>query len=270
MRAWLTSPLAAYLLQWEQRYLDSVVADVFGFHAVQLGLPELDALRANRMPHRWLADSAQPLPFASSAFGLPTAVSLSCDFDSLPFDSQSLDLVVLPHALELARDPHLTLREVERVLMPEGRVVIIGFNPTSLWGLRQRGSNARRYLGLGPSHSRFLPHDGELIAYRRLRDWLRLLSFEVETGRFGCYRPPITSEKWLSRFEWMEPAGDRWWPVLGAVYALTAVKRVRGMRLVGLARARRRKAGAPQAVVTNQQPHRVVLHSGSHRSNEDE
>lgn len=270
MRAWLTSPLAAYLLQWEQRYLDSVVADVFGFHAVQLGLPELDALRANRMPHRWRADSAQPLPFASAALGLPTAVSLSCDFDALPFDSQSLDLVVLPHALELARDPHLTLREVERVLMPEGRVVIIGFNPTSLWGVRQRGSNARRYLGLGPSHSRFLPHDGELIAYRRLRDWLRLLSFEVETGRFGCYRPPITSEKWLSRFEWMEPAGDRWWPVLGAVYALTAVKRVRGMRLVGLARARRRKAGAPQAVVTNQQPHRVALHSGSHRSNEDE
>ena len=270
MSAWLTSPLAAYLLQWEQRYLDTVVADVFGFHAVQLGLPELDALRANRMPHRWRADSKQASSAVPSSSLQPMAVSLTCDFDALPFDSQSLDLVVLPHALELARDPHLTLREVERVLMPEGRVVIIGFNPASLWGLRQQGSNARRYLGLGPAHSRFLPHDGELIAYRRLRDWLRLLSFEVETGRFGCYRPPITSEKWLSRFEWMEPAGDRWWPVLGAVYALTAVKRVRGMRLVGLARARRRNAGASQAVVTNQQPHRVVLHSGSHRSNEDE
>ncbi len=270
MSAWLTSPVGAYLLQWEQRYLDTVVADVFGFHAVQLGLPELDALRANRMPHRWRVDSTQPLSAESSPAPWPAAVSLSCDFDALPFDSQSLDLVVLPHALELARDPHLTLREVERVLRPEGRVVIIGFNPASLWGMRQRGSNARRYLGLGPVQSRFLPHDGELIAYRRLRDWLRLLSFEVETGRFGCYRPPITSETWLSRFEWMEPAGDRWWPVLGAVYALTAVKRVRGMRLVGLARARRRTAGAPHTVVTNQQPHRVVLHNGPHPSNEDE
>jgi SAM-dependent methyltransferase len=268
--AWLTSPLAAYLLPWEQRYLDSVVADVFGFHAVQLGLPELDALRANRMPHRWRVDSKQPCAAGQLPSGAPMAVSLTCDFDALPFDSQSLDLVVLPHALELARDPHLTLREVERVLMPEGRVVIIGFNPTSLWGLRQCGSNARRYLGLGPSHSRFLPHEGELIAYRRLRDWLRLLSFEVETGRFGCYRPPITSEKWLSRFEWMEPAGDRWWPVLGAVYALSAVKRVRGMRLVGLARARRRKAGIPQAVVTNQQPQRVIVPHGLYPSNEDE
>jgi SAM-dependent methyltransferase len=267
---WLTSPLGAYLLQWEQRYLDAVVADVFGFHAAQLGLPELDALRANRMPHRWRADSSAPCAVRPSALSCPTAVSLSCDFDALPFDSQSLDLVVLPHALELARDPHLTLREVERVLMPEGRVVIIGFNPTSLWGLRHRSSNVRRSLGLGPGHSRFLPDGGELIAYRRLRDWLRLLSFEVETGRFGCYRPPITSEAWLSRFEWMEPAGDRWWPVLGAVYALTAVKRVRGMRLVGLARTHRRRAGAPQAVVTNQQPQRVRLNNGLSQSNKDE
>ena len=270
MSDWLTSPLGAYLLQWEQRYLDTVVADVFGFHAVQLGLPELDALRANRMPHRWRADAVQPLSAGVGPSQPLSAVSLNCDFDALPFDSQSLDLVVLPHALELARDPHLTLREVERVLRPEGRVVIIGFNPTSLWGLRQRGTNARRYLGLGPGHSRFLPHDGELIAYRRLRDWLRLLSFEVETGRFGCYRPPITSEKWLTRFEWMEPAGDRWWPVLGAVYALTAVKRVRGMRLVGLARSRHRRAGAPQTVVTNQQPQRAMLPSGLHKSNQDE
>ena len=101
------------------------------------------------MPHRWRAVDS----LASS----PTAVSLGCDFDALPFDSQSLDLVVLPHALELARDPHLTLREVERVLMPEGRVVIIGFNPASLWGMRQQACVARRYLGLGPSQPRFLP-----------------------------------------------------------------------------------------------------------------
>ena len=104
--SWLQTPPGAYLLEWEQRFLDAAVADVFGFHAAQLGLPELDALRANRMPHRWRA--------VDSMGSSPTAVSLGCDFDALPFDSQSLDLVVLPHALELARDPHLTLREVER------------------------------------------------------------------------------------------------------------------------------------------------------------
>jgi SAM-dependent methyltransferase len=245
------------LLEWEQRHLDEAVADVFGFHALQLGLPQLDALRGNRMPHRWLAVDA---PHRSDV-AVPAkpsgqrAVTLNCDFDALPFDSQSLDLVVLPHALELARDPHLTLREVERVLRPEGRVVIIGFNPTSLWGMRQQTGYARRRLGLGRGKSMFLPRERELIAYRRLRDWLRLLSFEVETGRFGCYRPPMRSDQWLSRFGWMESAGGRWWPVFGAVYALTAVKRVRGMRLVGLVRDQRLKAHASPAVVTQQLPH---------------
>ena len=41
--------------------------------------------------------------------------------------------------------------------------------------------------------------------------------------------------------------GERWWPVFGAVYFLVAVKRVRGMRLVGLARHEARKARAAPA-----------------------
>lgn len=256
--AWLATPPGVYLLAWEQQHLDAAVADVFGFHALQLGLPALDALRNNRMPHRWLAvDVTHRLGGGAAYQAAPDrAVALNCDFDALPFDSQSLDLVVLPHALELARDPHQTLREVERVLMPEGRVVIIGFNPTSLWGMRQQTGRARRRLGLGSGTSLYLPREGDFIAYRRLRDWLRLLSFEVETGRFGCYRPPVHSELWLERFGWMEGAGERWWPVLGAVYALTAVKRVRSMRLVGLARDRRTQVSASPAVVAQQVRHR--------------
>ena len=82
----------------------------------------------------------------------------------------------------------------------------------------------------------FLPRAGEFLGYWRLRDWLRLLSFEVEGGRFGCFRPPCASQRWLERSAWMEGVGERWWPVFGAVYFLVAVKRVRGMRLVGLAR----------------------------------
>ena len=259
---WLQTPAGRYLLDWEQQHLDMAVADVFGFHALQLGLPQLDALRANRMPHRWLgldcaapADAAPNEPVTQAAVPNPAAAVL-CDFDALPFDSQSLDLVVLPHALELARDPHLTLREVERVLRPEGRVVILGLNPSSLWGLRQRFGRLRRGVGSAEPASLFLPHSGEFIAYRRLRDWLRLLSFEVEAGRFGCYRPPASSEKWLGRFEWMERAGDRWWPVFGAVYSLTAVKRVRGMRLVGLARAQRQSTKATAPAVAAQHKHR--------------
>jgi SAM-dependent methyltransferase len=246
---WLKTPAGCYVLQWEQAHLDTAVADLFGFHALQLGLPELEALRSNRMPHRWVATDTVVSP-AADAFAPPrAAVALHCDFDALPFDSNSLDLVVLPHALELARDPHLALREVERVLMPEGRVVVVGFNPASLWGLRQRIGHWRRRLLSRSGPPLFLPSAGEFMRYRRLRDWLRLLSFEVEAGRFGCYRPPVAAQKWLTRFAWMERAGERWWPVFGAVYFVVAVKRVRGMRLVGLVREQRKTAHAPAPVV---------------------
>jgi SAM-dependent methyltransferase len=260
LASWLQTPAGRYLLAWEQQQLDDSVADLFGFHAVQLGLPELDGLRANRMPHRWVAlDPATPMPgaerepapdaAAEAAIAAPVAAVLRCEFDALPFDGQSLDLLVLPHALELARDPHLALREVERVLRPEGRVVIVGLNPYSLWGLRQWLGHLGRRLAPRSERPLYLPGEGEFLGYRRLRDWLRLLSFEVEVGRFGCYRPPFKSPRWLARFGWVERLGDRWWPVFGAVYLLVAVKRVRGMRLVGLVREQRARPKAAPAVV---------------------
>lgn len=252
MESWLQTAPGRYLLQWEQQRFDEAVSDAFGYHALQLGLAELDALRSNRMPHRWVACDTLHVPeravlpppaedFASTL--APTgAVSLHCEFDALPFPSASLDLVLLPHTLELARDPHQTLSEVERVLVPEGRMVIAGFNPASLWGLRQRGGRMLRGMGLARGRSLYLPRAGEFIGYWRLRDWLRLLSFEVEGGQFGCWRPPLRSDRWLQRTAWMDDVGDRWWPVLGSVYFMVAVKRVRGMRLVGLMKSERRKA----------------------------
>jgi SAM-dependent methyltransferase len=244
--SWLKSPPGEVLLTWEQRRMDEAVADIFGYHAVQLGLPALDALRNNRMPHRWVASDAPPV-------GAAMAIALHCEYDALPFPSASVDLLVLPHTLELARDPHETLREVERVLVPEGRVVITGLNPASLWGLRQRAGHARRGLGLGRREPLYLPSSGEFIGYWRLRDWLRLLSFEVEAGQFGCWRPPLRSNAWLQRWDWMESVGEHWWPVLGAVYQVVAVKRVRGMRLVGLLKTARRRGATATAVVANRQ-----------------
>lgn len=270
MGCWLRTPPGRYMLAWEQDRLDRSVTDAFGFHALQLGLPELDGLRANRMPHRWVASDSlhvpEPMPMPPptdshiSTLSPGESIHLHCAFDALPFPDSSVDLVVLPHALELARDPHLTLREVERVLVPEGRVVITGFNPASLWGLRQRSARARQGMGMGMNIGKgkgsaaagglYLPSAGDFIGYWRLRDWLRLLSFEVEGGRFGCWRPPLRSQRWLERFAWMDPVGDRWWPVFGAVYFLVAVKRVRGMRLVGLIKQDRRNRQAVPAVVT--------------------
>ena len=225
---WLQTPAGRYLLDWERARIDAAVVDIFGYHALQLGVPELNGLKANRMPHQWLATEHLQVG-AEMSIQQPV---LLCDYSALPFPASSLDMVLLPHTLEFSSDPHATLREVERVLVPEGRVVICGLNPASLWGLQQRRSHLYRKMGFDQT---FLPQAGEFIGYWRLRDWLRLLGFEVEVGEFGCYRPGVTSEKWLQRMEWMDRAGPRWWPIFGAAYFLVAVKRVHGVRLMGAA-----------------------------------
>ncbi|MBA2412489.1 MAG: methyltransferase domain-containing protein [Pseudomonadota bacterium] len=217
----LRSPAGQYVLDWEQLQLDSAVVDIFGYHALQLGLPDVDALRENRMPLRFCAANRVP---AAVGTGHPKVTVIN-RYEELPFATHSIDLVVMPHILEFTLDPHQVLREVERVLVPEGHVVITGFNPASLWGVRQYLSR----LGASP----YLPREGRFLALPRIKDWLKLLSFDVERGRFGCYAPSVRQEKWLARWQFMEKAGDRWWPFLGAIYLLTAVKRVRGMRLIG-------------------------------------
>lgn len=245
LQDWLATPVGRYLLDWEQRHLDAAVADAFGFHALQLGIPALDALRSNRMPHRWLADQ-----HADPDAALRCAVLT--DFAALPFPAASLDLLVLPHTLERSMDPHATLREVERVLVPEGRVVICGLNPVSLWTLRQGLGKLLRSMGLrrqwGPL---YVAQAHEHIAYWRLRDWLRLLSFDTERVQFGCYVPPVRSAKWLGRWSFMERWGARWWPVFGACYVVVGVKRVRGMRVLTPAWKPKAKRAAQTAPVAS-------------------
>ncbi len=204
---------------------ENATEDVFGYRAVQAGLPGIDFLRGNRIPFRF-------------ALALEPGGALAADPMQLPLANQSVDLIVLPHALEAAADPHLVLREAERVLIPEGQLVISGFNTLSLWRLRQ--VFAKREAGA--------PWDARFIGLLRLKDWLHLLGFELNGGRFGRYAPPFANPQWLSRFAFMEKAGERWWPIAGGAYVVRAVKRVHGMRMITPAwrkeRARRRALGA--------------------------
>jgi SAM-dependent methyltransferase len=145
--------------------------------------------------------------------------------------------------LEFCAQPHAILREAERVLMPEGSAVISGFNPLSLWGAaRALGWERRRYPGCG-----------RYIGLLRLKDWLALLGFELNGGRFGRYAPPFSQGRWLERFGFMEKAGERWWPICGSVYVVRAVKRVAGMRLVTPAWRDRRVAKKSLAPVTQRE-----------------
>lgn len=192
----------------EQAFFDSSVADIFGFNAVQLGLPQHNLLRGSRIPLHIKA-------------GKEAGVQLWLEAEELPFETGSIDLVLMPHILEFSAHPHQILREVERVLRPEGSVIISGFNPFSLWGLRRALGKKKEY-----------PWCGNFISLLRMRDWLALLGFEIVAGRFTCYLPPFTSSALLKNPQHIEPADDHWWSVICGVYFLQAKKRVPGMRVI--------------------------------------
>lgn len=289
---WLASPAGQYMLKWEQAQLDHAVVDVFGYLAAQFGCAALHALQENRIAcqlfvqhaplmvpttsatdnNKLLSASQTPPIVTPSTAELapqtaetthqpnqaetpPSSVAhsiLSCNFEELPFASQSLDLVVLPHGLEFATDPHQVLREVERVLVPEGRIILTGFNPLSLWGARHTLS---RYVG-----SPFLPHMPQHLGVSRVKDWLKLLGLEVVDCQQGGYVPPFRNAQWLDNCNWMDAAGARWWPIFGALYCITAVKRVRGMRLIGPAWRNARVAPALAPSASPQTHHQTVHH----------
>lgn len=248
---WLSSPPGQYVLDWQQAQYDELVADMFGFHAVHLALPGLRPLRQNRMPHHltawlpgeWTFDPSMSSQAAwdkdrqkqeaelkaQSALNQQVSELVLDSFEELPIATESVDLVVLPHVLEFAADPHQVLREVDRILRPNGRVLISGFNPVSIWGARQLISRTvpRRL------RNAYLPQEGQFISVPRLKDWFKLLSFEMQPTRFGCFAPTFRQQKWLERAQFMERLGDRFWPICGAVYVVSGIKQVAGIRLIG-------------------------------------
>ncbi|MDA8224971.1 MAG: methyltransferase domain-containing protein [Betaproteobacteria bacterium] len=206
---WFASTDGEYLRSREQIILDAMTADLFGFNAVQVGLRNVDLLRASRIKHRYRLDVA-------------VGADLLADPARLPFAGQSIDLLVLPHALEFFPYPHQILREAERVLIPEGNLLISGFNPWSLWGVYYRYKRAR---------GNFVWED-RFVSLHRLRDWLSLIGCEQQDCRSCCFVPPLAQTGWVRWFEWLETAGEHWWAKGGGVYFVHAVKRVHGMRLI--------------------------------------
>ena len=240
LEAWYATPQGAYVRAWEQAALDKITADIFGYFAVQAGSPAIDFLRANRIPWR-------------STLALEGAASVIGDAHELPYAAESLDLLLLPHVLEFSAEPHQVLREAERVLRPEGQLIVTGFNPVSLWGVRKlftRASGA--------------PWNTEFVSVLRMKDWLKLLNFEIRGGRFGCYKPAFESDQWLARFDFLDRLGQTWWPVAGAVYVIQAKKRVTGMRVIIPAWRRGARAARALAPVSS----RAVKHNTKEMADE--
>ena len=212
---WFQTPPGQYALAWERAQFDAAVADVFGYYAWQVGLADLNLLRANRMPFKGYVGTETPAP--ENIAGWQSRVVLAQP-EALPFESQSVDLLILPHAFECTSEPHNVLREVERVLVPEGRVVISGFNPWSMWGARTRMPGIEPWLPQPPSSQVSLPRlrIGSSCCRWRSSKAISAVMRRPAAARNGCSagaswnRPARAGGAWGARSTWCRPSSA--WP----------------------------------------------------------
>lgn len=210
LHAWFQTELGRAVLQVEQQLIDRCLSDCFGYHLLQLSVDnDLTFYDECRIQRCFKAGSTPP----SSASERGKALFVQCEAHELPFESDSLDAVIVHHAMEFAANPHAVLRELYRVTVPEGRIVLVGFNPWSLLG-------ARMLLGRYRSNSIWRNH---FLSAARLHDWLELLGFTLQNTDYGFHRPPLQRAGQWPRAR--ERAWARHWPG-GGIYAITAVKEV--------------------------------------------
>ncbi|MCU7904712.1 MAG: class I SAM-dependent methyltransferase [Candidatus Thiodiazotropha sp. (ex Epidulcina cf. delphinae)] len=207
LQVWFESCLGSSLAIQEEACLQARIAGMFGYHVVQIGLPCRNRDLLRRSPAR----NRVVIGIGSAGSG----VDLCADPHYLPLDSDSVDGIVLPHTLDFSTDPHQLLREVERVLIPEGKILLSGFNPWSQWGLW-------RLLRL---RSATIPWCGHFFSCRRVQDWFSLLGFDLEEVVYLNYRPPLRNQAIMQKLAFMEGFGQKVYPLFGGVYVILAVKR---------------------------------------------
>lgn len=206
LRNWYRTPVGRLLEQAERQALAQRMDRLSGAALLQLGgFYERPRLSANT-GRQWLAEPPDSGP-----------VDCRLEFERLPLQSNSIDIMVLLHVLEFSAEPQAVLREAERVLASEGHLLVLGFNPWSSWGV------TRAWRGHAKAEG---PWRGRYLSPGRARDWLTLLGLEVEHTDYLYFRPPWNSSLAQERLQPLERLGPRCLPWLGGVYLTVARKRV--------------------------------------------
>lgn len=206
---WYQTHPGKLLSRIENQYLKEVLNECFGYYLISTGhLTHAECLQHSRIPCRVLVD-----PDAEILKGMASLQAIS---EQLPIQSDTIDALILSHSLEFSADPHLVLREADRILIPEGNLIIFGFNPMSFWGL------LRPFF----KRSNRLPWSGCFIPPYRLKDWLGLLGFEVKLTRHFYYRPPLQRKKLMRRIKFLEKLGHFFNLPTSGGYLIVAEKRV--------------------------------------------
>lgn len=205
-RQWYATPAGQAVLARIQGIVGRMSADIFGYYALETGV------LAGQ--YSFLQDSR-----ISSRFSLGMLedenVSLLGRPEHLPLAFHNLDLVVASHALDCTSQPHQVLREIERVLVPEGHCILIGFNPFSFKGMGQL-----RYL-LRPGQA-----PCNYYSTFRVRDWLSVLGFDVVEVMSAGFCPTVGENYLFERTRWMDQLGERFRLVTGNVHIIHAQKKV--------------------------------------------
>lgn len=222
---WFRQPSGRYLQSLEYRITARLLERMFGYHIVQIGAPsESSFYRASPITHKILIRMEQEPDIPEC--------SLQCRADAVPILADTMDVVILPHQLEFTDTPHKLLREIERILIGEGYLIIIGFNPWSLCGLWRLSLSWRDQA----------PWNGRFYSHARIRDWLSLLDMEwVHTERV-FYLPPIQQSGLIKKLGFLEKLGRYCWSYLGGVHIIVARKHVAPLTPLKLAWQRRRNA----------------------------
>lgn len=203
---WFTSDMGKALLKQQQSQLDEILPTLFGYHLMQMSVCRENTLcNSSAIRHQF---SLGPLA-GKSIVGVT-------DEEQLPIETESVDVAMLHHVMEYTQHPHQLLREVSRVVMPSGHIVIVGFNPVSFIGLHSIFGRVKR-SGIWQNH---------LLSVQRLADWLTLMDFQVQSVQYGFYKPLINlpfGNKLFSRYDQLM---TRFQLPLGGFYVMVAKKEV--------------------------------------------
>jgi SAM-dependent methyltransferase len=205
---WYQSNLGDSVLQLELAEIESKLDSAVGYYLVTQSPLKDIALHNHRIRENILIAPALEL-------GAPswTIVAKS---NELPFESDGIDVHIFHHTLDISATPHDDLREAARTLLPSGKLIVVGFNPWSLWGVCRLFSKRAK-----------APWCGRFIAHQRLEDWLKVAGLTLETKHFIYYEPPVQNGKWRSRFAWLEKMLKPLKLPFSGVYIMTATKQVK-------------------------------------------
>jgi len=209
---WYNSPLGQQVLQAEQGVISEPLSHLFGHHLVQIGGPRnFNLVTASPITHQVHLSLAVDSTFPDTHIWAAPHM--------LPLTPESIDVFVLPHLFEFIDDSNALLKTIYQALAPNGHLIILGFNPYSLWG-------ATRYITqMTPLRKQCTsPWSGQCLSMYKVRRKLWALNMYTAPPKTCFFRPPIKNIQALNRLLFTEGLGQLCWPLCGSVYLLMAQK----------------------------------------------